>query len=190
MAMGIDEFCPIFSADAYVSKEIRKVSLNDYKGKWLLIFFYPRDFTIVCPTEIMALAKAQNKFMENNVEILAVSTDSAYTHKTWIEKDLPMVRFPLLSDHDGTISKAFGIYNAGENAAYRATFIVDPYGYIKFSSVCNFDVGRSVREIYRVMKAIQSGGLCPSEWKPKSKTLGKPAEHIPAADFGTKATRE
>ncbi len=186
MVLGIDEACPIFSCDAYDSGKITKISRNDYRGKWLVFFFYPRDFTIVCPTEIMALAKAQSFFQKNNAQILAVSTDSAYTHKTWIEKDLPMVKFPLLADQDGAISRAFGVYSKDENASYRGTFIVSPEGFVKYSAVSNFDIGRSVKEIYRTLKALQSGGLCPSEWKPKDKTLGAPLPHVPVADFGIK----
>ncbi|MFA5106356.1 MAG: peroxiredoxin [Candidatus Micrarchaeia archaeon] len=190
MVLGIDEKCPVFSCDSYNIGKITTASSGDYKGKWLVVFFYPRDFTIVCPTEIMELAKAQERFSKNGAEIIAISTDSAYTHKTWIERDLPMVKFPLLADHQGTISRAFGVYNEGENAAYRGTFIIDPYGFVKFSYVSNFDVGRSIREIYRTLRALQAGGLCPSEWTPKQKTAGPATVHVAPADSGIKKARQ
>jgi alkyl hydroperoxide reductase subunit AhpC len=147
--------------------------LSDYKGKWLVLFFYPRDFTFVCPTEIRGFAKAETDFKNLNCEIIAASTDSEWSHKNWFEKDLPEVKYPILADTTQALTKAYEVLNETDGSANRGLFIIDPEGLIKYIVVSSGSVGRSVLETLRVLKALQSGDLCPLEWHEGDKTLGK-----------------
>lgn len=158
---------------AYKKGDFVKVSLSDYKGKWLVFFFYPRDFTFVCPTEIRSFAKHEAEFNELNCELLSASTDSEWSHKAWFERDLPDVAYPVLADSTHEISKAYDVYNETEGLSERGLFIIDPAGIVKYALISAGSVGRSVKETLRVIKAIQSGDLCPAEWEEGQKTLGK-----------------
>lgn len=151
----------------------RHVSLKDYKGKWLVLFFYPRDFTFICPTEIRAFGQQQAEFTKLGAEILAASTDSEWSHKAWFERDLQEVGYPVLADTTHAVSETFDVYNAKDGLAERGLFIINPEGIVKYALVSAGSVGRSVDETLRVLKALQSGGLCPINWKPGEKTLGK-----------------
>lgn len=151
----------------------RHVSLKDYTGKWLVLFFYPRDFTFICPTEIRAFGQQQAEFTKLGAEILAASTDSEWSHKAWFERDLQEVGYPVLADTTHAVSEVFDVYNAKDGLAERGLFIIDPDGIVKYALVSAGSVGRSVDETLRVLKALQSGGLCPINWKPGEKTLGK-----------------
>ena len=164
---------PNFGAEAYVAGEMKKVALSDFKGKWTVLFFYPLDFTFVCPTEIREFAKNDAKFKELNAQVIGASTDSAHSHKAWFERDLPEVKFPVLADTTHAISRLFGVLKEDEGIAYRGTFIIDPEGILRYSVISDMGVGRSVTETLRVLQALQSGGLCPIEWEPGQKTLGK-----------------
>jgi peroxiredoxin (alkyl hydroperoxide reductase subunit C) len=149
----------------------RTVSLHDYVGKWLVLFFYPHDFTFVCPTEITALSDEYARFQKLDADVLGVSTDSPHVHRAWMrapERDggLGRVRYPLASDWTHQVSKAYQVYYANEGAAYRGLFIIDPEGVVQYEVVHNLNVGRSVSEIIRVLEALQSGGLCPVNWQP------------------------
>ncbi|MGG1514237.1 peroxiredoxin [Paenibacillus oryzisoli] len=153
-----------------------KVSLSDYKGKWLVLFFYPLDFTFVCPTEITALSEAAAQFSELDTEILGVSIDSIHTHKAWINtpKDsngLGKLAFPLAADITKSVARDYGVLIEEEGIALRGLFIIDPEGELKYEVVNHNDVGRSVEETLRVLQALQSGGLCPMNWKPGDKNL-------------------
>ncbi|MFH1766839.1 MAG: peroxiredoxin [Patescibacteria group bacterium] len=150
-----------------------KVSLDDYYGKWLILFFYPRDFTFVCPTEIKGFAAKEVEFDQMNCKILAASTDSEWSHKNWLEKDLPEVNFPIVADTTHKIAEAYQILNEDDGSAERGLFIIDPSGNIKYALVSSGSVGRSVDETLRVLKALQSGDLCPVGWQPGQDTLGK-----------------
>jgi len=153
--------------------EFKKISLADYKGKWLVLFFYPRDFTFVCPTELRGFAQHEAEFKTLGCEILAASTDSEWSHKTWFERDLPEVAFPVLADTSLSVARAYGVLDETTGTADRGLFIIDPEGNIKYIVVSAGSVGRSVTETLRVLKAIQSGELCPIEWHAGEKTLGK-----------------
>lgn len=153
-----------------------KVSLADYKGKWLVFFFYPLDFTFVCPTEITALSDANEVFKDLDTEILGVSTDSQYSHRAWIQtsKDsngLGKLNFPLASDITQKVAKDYGVLIEEEGIALRGLFIIDPEGEIKYQVVNHNDVGRSVDETLRVLQALQSGGLCAANWRAGDKNL-------------------
>lgn len=171
--LNINSSAPDFTnVKSYHNGEFKDLSLSDYKGKWLVLFFYPRDFTFVCPTEIRGFAKAENDFKSLNCEILAASTDSEWSHKNWFEKDLTEVKFPVLADTTQALSKAYGVLNEKDGSADRGLFIIDPEGLIKYIVVSAGSVGRSVTETLRVLKAVQSGDLCPLEWHEGDKTLG------------------
>jgi alkyl hydroperoxide reductase subunit AhpC len=157
-------------------KDFGKVSLSDYRGKWLVFFFYPLDFTFVCPTEITALSEAAAQFEALDTEILGASVDSIHCHKAWINtpKDsngLGRLNFPLAADITKQVAKDYGILIEEEGIALRGLFIIDPEGELKYQVVNHNDVGRSVEETLRVLQALQSGGLCPMNWKPGDRNL-------------------
>jgi len=147
-------------------KGFGKVSLSDYRGKWLVMFFYPADFTFVCPTEITAMNESYEEFKDLDAEVLAVSTDSIHSHRAWINNGLGQLKFPIASDFLKTTSRAYGILNEESGQAYRGLFIIDPDGILKYQVVTDMNVGRSVDETLRVLQALQAGGLCAANWKP------------------------
>ncbi|WP_152400769.1 peroxiredoxin [Paenibacillus cellulositrophicus] len=156
--------------------DFSKASLTDYRGKWLVFFFYPLDFTFVCPTEITALSDAYEQFKALDAEILGVSTDSIHSHKAWINtprdsNGLGKINFPLASDITRSVAKDYGVYIEEEGVALRGLFIINPEGELKYQVVNHNDIGRSVEETLRVLQALQSGGLCAMNWKPGDKNL-------------------
>jgi len=153
----------------------RHVSLAEYKGKWIVLFFYPRDFTFICPTEIEGFGKMDWEFQRMNCEILAASTDSEWSHKAWFTSDARLrgVAYPILADTNHSLSNAYDVYNGKDGLAERGLFIIDPEGIVKYALVSAGSVGRSVDETLRVLRALQSGDLCPMNWKPGEQTLGK-----------------
>lgn len=171
---------PSISLDAYYNGKIQKIDLSSYKGKWLIVFFYPGDFTFVCPTELKELSQFYDDFKNDNAEIVSVSTDSVYVHKAWKESNesLKDVTFPMLSDRTAALSKMLGIYDENTGEALRASFIVDPEGEIVAYEVHNPAIGRSAGELLRKLDAAIAvkkggGGLCPASWK-KGDALIKP----------------
>lgn len=162
----IGEAAPQFKTDAYVAGEFKTISSADYKGKWTVLFFYPLDFTFVCPTEIRAFAEQEKEFKDAGASILACSVDSKFSHKAWFEKDLKEVKFPVLADMTKTISRSFDVLNEEKGIANRGVFIIDPEGIVKYACVTDLSVGRSTDEVLRALKASQSGSLCPANWKP------------------------
>jgi len=157
-------------------KDFGTAALSDYKGKWLVLFFYPLDFTFVCPTEITALSEAAGEFSKLNTEVLGVSVDSKHTHRAWIntpvnDNGLGKLNFPLAADITKSVASDYGVLIEEEGIALRGLFIIDPEGEVKYQVVNHNDVGRSVEETLRVLQALQSGGLCPINWKPGDKNL-------------------
>lgn len=144
-----------------------RLSLADYRGKWLVLFFYPRDFTFICPTEISAFAALQGEFADAGAEIVAASTDSFFSHEAWFrqEERLARVDFPVIADTSHRLAKAFNVL-LDDGSALRATFIVDPRGVIRHASMNEIDIGRNVEEILRIVRALQTGELCPTGWRP------------------------
>jgi peroxiredoxin (alkyl hydroperoxide reductase subunit C) len=172
--LNINSKAPDFTKiKSYHQGEFKEISLADYTGKWLVLFFYPRDFTFVCPTEIRGFAKAEAEFKNLNCEIIAASTDSEWSHKNWFESDLPEVKYPILADTTQALARAYGVLNENDGSADRGLFIIDPEGLVKYIIVSAGSVGRSVTETLRVLKAVQSGDLCPVEWHEGESTLGK-----------------
>ncbi len=152
-------------------KDFINVSLDDYKDKWLVMFFYPLDFTFVCPTEITAFSKKLEAFKKEGADILAVSCDSIYSHQAWIKNGLGSVGFPIASDITRSVSKEYGILIEEEGIPLRGLFIIDPSGGLKYSVVHDLNVGRSVDETLRVLKAFKTGGLCPIDWQEGEENL-------------------
>lgn len=158
---------------AYHKGEFKKISLSDYKGRWLVLFFYPRDFTFICPTELKGFASMEGDYAKLDCDIVAASTDSEWSHKNWFERDLPEVEYPVIADTTQVISRRYGILNEDDGSSERGLFIIDPEGIVRYVVISSGSVGRSVKETLRVLKAIQSGELCPIEWEEGEETLGK-----------------
>ncbi len=158
---------------AYHQGEFKKMSSSDFSGRWIALFFYPRDFTFVCPTELKGFAKHSDDFRDLNCNIVAVSTDSEWSHKAWFEKDMPDIKYPVLADVTHQMAKDYQVYNEVEGLAERGLFLIDPEGIIKYVVISAGSVGRSSSETLRVLKALQTGDLCPMEWDEGKDTLGK-----------------
>jgi alkyl hydroperoxide reductase subunit AhpC len=154
----------------------KEISLSDYKGKWLIFFFYPLDFTFVCPTEILALSDRLDEFKDLDCEIVGASTDSVHSHFAWIntprdKNGIAGTAYPLVADYTKEVARAYGVLNEQTGAAQRGLFIIDPDGVLRYSVVTNDNVGRSVEETLRVLQALQTGGLCSADWKPGASLL-------------------
>ncbi len=158
---------------AYHKKEFHRLSLKDYAGKWVILFFYPRDFTFICPTELKGFAQHEEAFKKLGAEIIAASTDSEWSHQAWFERDLPMVQYPVLADTTHSVSRAYDVLNDETGESERGLFIIDPEGMIRYALISAGSVGRSVKEVLRVLEALQTGERCPVEWEPGQQTLGK-----------------
>jgi alkyl hydroperoxide reductase subunit AhpC len=159
---------------SYHKGEFHKISLADYQGKWLVLFFYPRDFTFICPTEIEEFGKMYGDFLKLNCEILASSTDSEYVHKAWYTTDerLKAVEYPILADTTQEVADMYGVLDV-DGSSQRGTFIIDPQGVLRFMLVSADSVGRNIKEMLRVVEALQTGEKCPANWEKGGKTLGK-----------------
>lgn len=170
---------PEFKKQSVVSieegQEFLEVSSEDHKqeGQWLVMFWYPKDFTFVCPTEIAEFNKNYNEFRDRNAMLYGASTDSPFVHLAWRNnhKDLKDLKFPLISDLSRSLAEELGILTEEEKVAYRATYIVDPDGIIRWVCVNDLDVGRNVKEVLRVLDALQTDELCPCNWEKGQKTL-------------------
>ncbi|KAF6110869.1 peroxiredoxin 3 [Phyllostomus discolor] len=178
-APAVTQHAPYFKGTAVVKGEFKELSLDDFKGKYLVLFFYPLDFTFVCPTEIVAFSDKANEFRDANCEVVAVSVDSHFTHLAWTNTPrksggLGHMNIALLSDLTKQISRDYGVLLEGPGLALRGLFIIDPNGVIKHLSVNDLPVGRSVEETLRLVKAFQfvetHGEVCPANWTPDSPT--------------------
>jgi alkyl hydroperoxide reductase subunit AhpC len=167
------EKAPDFRARAVSGKgDILEVSLADFKGKWLVLFFYPRDFTAVCPTEIVEFSKRAPEFEALNAKVAGCSVDTAESHRSWIENGLGPVAIPLLADPGKAMARSYGALLEKEGVATRATCIVDPSGVVQYACWHNLRVGRSVSETLRVLEALQTAERTPAEWRRGQETLG------------------
>ena len=167
-----------FSLDAFFEDKIKKIKLSDYKGRWLILFFYPADFTFVCPTELEELAENYSEFKKLNAEVLSVSTDTAFVHKAWHDtsSSIRKIKFPMMADPTGKLCREFGTYIEDEGLSLRGTFIVDPDGVLKTLEIHDNSIGRSAAELLRKLQAAKfvrenKGNVCPASWKPGKKTL-------------------
>ncbi|MEZ5358913.1 MAG: alkyl hydroperoxide reductase subunit C [Candidatus Zixiibacteriota bacterium] len=174
----INDHAPDFNVEAYYQGEIKKISLNDYKGKWTILFFYPADFTFVCPTELGDLADNYKKFVNEGAEIMVASTDTVFSHKAWHDTSatIKKITFPMLADPTGQLSRDYGVYIDAAGLALRGTFIIDPDGVLKSFEVNDNSIGRSSDELLRKLQAAKfvrehGGEVCPMNWKPGAETL-------------------
>ncbi len=175
--LGVGQKFPAFAAKATVSLDMKHafqdITNETYKGKWVVAFFWPKDFTFVCPTEIAEFGKLNKEFADRDAQVLGVSTDNEFVHHAWRThhadlKDLP---FPMVADVKRTLTESLGILDANEGVAQRATYIVDPEGIIRFVMVTDLSVGRNVKEVLRVLDALQTDELCPCNWQKGEETL-------------------
>jgi len=175
--LTVGDHIPAFKLKAAVErtpgKEFSTVTHESYPGKWLIVFFWPKDFTFVCPTEIAEFGRKDPEFKKRNAQVLGASTDNEYVHLAWREHDKTLrdLPFPMLADLKRELSSGFGILDKEEGVALRATFIVSPEGIIQWASVNNLDTGRNVDEVLRVLEALQTGELTPCGWQPGQATL-------------------
>jgi peroxiredoxin (alkyl hydroperoxide reductase subunit C) len=175
--LGVGEKFPEFSVTATVSlekgKEFKTITSEDYSGKWKIYFFWPKDFTFVCPTEIAAFGKLNKEFQERDAQILGGSTDSEFVHHAWRthHEDLKNLPFPMLADIKRDLTGQLGILDENAGVAQRATFIVDPENIIRFVYVTDLSVGRNPQEVLRVLDALQTDELCPCNWVKGQETL-------------------
>ena len=162
-----------FTAQSYKDGKFVTVSDADLKGKWSVVFFYPADFTFVCPTELEDLADNYDVFTRLGVEIYAVSTDTHFSHKAWHDSSpaIGKIKYHMVGDPSGTITNNFEVMRPGVGLADRGTFLIDPNGIVRFISVNDLSVGRNVEEVLRVLDALQTDKLCPCNWNKGEKTL-------------------
>lgn len=168
---------PEFSKKAVVAtekgKEFKDISNEDMKGKWTVMFWWPKDFTFVCPTEIAEFNKNFSNFDDRDTLLLGASTDSEFVHLAWRQNhaDLKDLRFPMIADTSKSLAEELGILEANEKVAYRATFIIDNEGIVRWVNINDLNVGRNVAEVLRVLDALQTDELCPCNWTKGEETL-------------------
>ena len=177
----INRPAPDFDLEAYHGDEITRVKLKDLRGKWVVLFFYPADFTFVCPTELGEMADHYDKFKGLNTEVLSASTDTVFVHKAWHDtsETIRKIRFPMLADPTGRLSRDYGVMIEDEGLALRGTFVIDPDGIVKSCEINDNSIGRSAGELIRKLQAAQfvrenGGQACPASWQPGGRSL-KPA---------------
>ena len=180
MSAIIGKKAPEFSLQAVQAGQFKQVGLEDFKKKWLVVFFYPLDFTFVCPTEILAFSDRYDEFKKLGADVVGVSIDSQFTHLAWTERPrntggIEGLKYALLADVNKTMARAFGVLNEEAGIAYRGLFIIDPDGVVQHATINNLGVGRSVDETLRVLQAFQfvrdHGEVCPANWQPGGDTM-------------------
>jgi alkyl hydroperoxide reductase subunit AhpC len=178
--LSVDAPAPDFTLPAVTETRMETVSLADYRGRWLALLFYVGDFTFVCPTELQAVAEKHSEFREAGAEVLAISTDSVWSHRVFRDTVLKTVPFPLLSDRSHTVSASYGVLNKETGASRRATLIIDPEGIVQHVSIYPADVGRNVEEMLRILHALQhsrqTGQMTPAGWRKGSPGIGIPQQ--------------
>ena len=174
----INSQIPEFKVQAFHNGEFKTVTNKDIEGKWAIFFFYPADFTFVCPTELVDMAEKYDRFKEMDVEVYSVSTDSHFVHKAWQDasESIRKITYPMLADPTGALSRAFGVMIEEDGMAYRGTFVVNPEGKIKLAEIQDNSIGRNADELLRKVGAAQfvaghDGEVCPAKWKKGAETL-------------------
>jgi len=180
-SLRVGQQAPDFTATAVVDQEFKTIQLSDYRGKYVVLFFYPLDFTFVCPTEITAFSDRYEEFKKLSTEVLGVSVDSEFSHLAWIQTDrksggLGDLNYPLISDIKKEISAAYNVLDPGAGIALRGLFIIDKDGVLQHATINNLAFGRSVEETLRTLQAIQHvqsnpDEVCPAGWQPGDKTM-------------------
>jgi len=180
MVLALEKPAPDFAGTAVINGQFKNIKLEDYKGKYLVLFFYPLDFTFVCPTEIIAFSEAYAEFQKINCEVIAASTDSHFSHLAWVntprkQGGLGDMKIPLLADKSAKIARAYEVYNEETGIPYRGLFIIDDKQKLRQITVNDLPVGRSVEETLRLVQAFQftdkHGEVCPAGWKPGEKSM-------------------
>ncbi len=169
---------PEFSAQAYHNGDFKTVTNKDLEGKWSVFFFYPADFTFVCPTELGDMADKYAELQKMGVEVYSVSTDTHFTHKAWHDtsETIKKIQYPMLADPTGLLSRYFGVMIEEEGLAYRGTFVINPEGKVKIAEIHDNGIGRNADELVRKIQAAQfvaanPDQVCPAKWKPGAETL-------------------
>jgi len=176
--LTVGDKMPVYDVTATVGMQMddstfTQINNDTYKGKWTVLFFWPKDFTFICPTEIAEFGKLTPDFADRDAQVLGASVDNEFVHLAWKQqkdelKDLP---FPMIADVNRKLSAAMGVLDEDAGVAKRATFIADPDGIIRYASVTNMSVGRNVKEVLRVLDALQTDELCPCNWQPGQDTI-------------------
>lgn len=176
--VNINEEIPDFEFEVFHNDEIKKIKFSDYRNKWLVLVFYPADFTFVCPTELEELADLYDEFKKEGAEIISISTDTAFVHKAWHDSSpsIEKIRFPMAADPSGKICKEFKTYIEEEGLSLRGSFVINPDGILKTMEIHDNSVGRSGRELLRKLQAAKfvtenEGLVCPANWLPGKETL-------------------
>ncbi len=169
---------PDFEVEAFHNEEVKKIKLSNYRGKWLILFFYPKDFSFVCPTELKEMAEHYEQIQKLEGEVLSISTDSVFVHKAWHDASeaIKKVKFPMLADPTRELCEMFGTLIESEGVSLRGTFIVDPDGILRTSEINDNNIGRSAKELVRKLQAAKfvrehGGNVCPASWEPGDDTL-------------------
>ncbi len=172
------EFKKIAAVSLEKGKEFKDISNEDINGKWAVMFWWPKDFTFICPTEIAEFNNHYSDFQDRETVLLGASTDSEFVHLAWRKDhdDLRDLRFPMIADTSKSLAEDLGILEANEKVAYRATFIIDPEGIVRWVNVNDLSVGRNVEEVIRVLDALQTDELCPCNWSKGEETLTQKLE--------------
>lgn len=167
-----------FQLEAFQEEKIKKIKLSDYKGQWLVLIFYPADFTFICPTELEEAANYYEEFKKLGAEILSISTDTVFVHKAWHDHSpaIKKIKFPMVADPTGKLCREFGTYIEDEGLSLRGSFIIDPESILKAYEIHDNSIGRSTKELLRKLQAAifvkeHQGEVCPASWKPGEKTL-------------------
>lgn len=187
MNLLVGKPAPFFKSTAVFSGEFKEISLDDYKGQYLILFFYPLDFTFVCPTELHAFQERLTDFNQSGATVLACSIDSQYSHKAWL--DIPRekggikgIEYGLIADVGGKIATDYGVLHEGDKIAYRGLFLIDQKGIIRHLSINDFPLGRNIEETLRILEAIQHveqhGEVCPANWTKKSSGIKTNLESV------------
>jgi alkyl hydroperoxide reductase subunit AhpC len=175
MSVQVLQHAPDFSAPALIGREFKNISLKDYThaGKWVVLFFYPKDFTFVCPTEIVGFNDRLSDFEDRDAVVIGASTDTVNSHLGWVKSDerLNNLRYPLIGDVKKEVARAYGVLFEEAGIALRGTFIIDPSGKLQWMSINSLDVGRNIDEVLRTLEALQTGGLCACGWKEGEENL-------------------
>lgn len=179
MSAQVGQPAPEFSVQAYdrtkdgSDHQFRQLSLTDFQGQWVCLFFYPLDFTFVCPTELVSFNEKLGEFQDRECALLTASTDSVYSHKGWCDShnDLKQLKYPMLADTTHKLARDYGVLKEDAGIAYRGIFLIDPNSVIRWSAIHDLSVGRNVDEVLRVLDALQTDKLCPCNWKQGEKTL-------------------
>jgi NADH-dependent peroxiredoxin subunit C len=176
--LKINEKVPDFEVPAYYEDEIKKLKFSDYRGEWMVLVFYPADFTFVCPTELEEMADLYDRFRELGAEVFSVSCDTAYAHKAWHDESpkIKKIRYPMLSDATSKLCCEFGTYIPEEGQSLRASFIIDPDGVLKAIEMHDNSFGRNGKELLRKLEAAKfvrdhKGNVCPASWEPGEETI-------------------